>query len=52
MKASSKFTFTTDKIEPYIPDWRGVKKEDFNDTKRAMFFGLYLYCNKKDLKLR
>ena len=33
MKASSKFTFTTDRIEPYIPDWRGVKEEDFNDTE-------------------
>ncbi|MBL4745916.1 MAG: hypothetical protein JKY08_06085 [Flavobacteriaceae bacterium] len=29
MKVSSKLTFTTDWIEPYIPEWLGAKVEDY-----------------------
>ncbi len=33
VKASNKFTFTTDWIEPYIPEWLGVTANDYKSSK-------------------
>ncbi|PKV49419.1 hypothetical protein ATE84_1443 [Aquimarina sp. MAR_2010_214] len=40
VKVNSKFTFTTDWIEPYIPEWLGVKESDYKKGQAKTRMGV------------
>lgn len=40
VKVSSKFTFTTDWIEPYIPEWLGAKASDYQSDQAKTKIGV------------
>ncbi len=40
VKVSNKFTFTTDWIEPYVPEWLGAKESDYKKEKAKTKIGI------------